>query len=351
VRHADDHVHLVVTLARQDGAPVRVSNDFYRVGEACRAAERRLSLTRTAPRDRTAPRRPTRAESAKATRRGTGQPARAQLRRVVRTAAAAAGRQDEFLAGLERSGLLVRLRHSDLTPSQVTGYAVALPGDRTKAGRPVWFGGGSLAADLTWPKVSARWSDPTAPHGVTRGERRALWQQASATAAQAAAELRHLTATAPHEAGDVASAAGDVLAVAAHVVEGRRGGALTAAADAFDRAARDLHGRPPTHTPTGAALRHLARALAATGRASRDDVAQAMALVTELVALADAVARLRDVQRRAHQAAAARDAATHLRRVTGPVKPAVHTPLPRTPVPTPAPAKTRTPPTRRKVRS
>jgi hypothetical protein len=54
VRHADDHIHLVVRLARQDGQPVRVSNDFYRVGQACRAAARRLGLTRTAARDRTA---------------------------------------------------------------------------------------------------------------------------------------------------------------------------------------------------------------------------------------------------------------------------------------------------------
>jgi hypothetical protein len=50
VRHDDDHIHLVVTLARQDGAPARTSNDFYRVGEACRAAEDRLDLTRTAGR-------------------------------------------------------------------------------------------------------------------------------------------------------------------------------------------------------------------------------------------------------------------------------------------------------------
>jgi hypothetical protein len=42
VRHAEDHVHLVATLARQDGRPaVLARNDFYRVGEACRAVEER----------------------------------------------------------------------------------------------------------------------------------------------------------------------------------------------------------------------------------------------------------------------------------------------------------------------
>jgi hypothetical protein len=54
VRHADDHIHLVVTLARQDGCRASTSNDFYRVGEACRWAEQRFGLTTTAPRDRTA---------------------------------------------------------------------------------------------------------------------------------------------------------------------------------------------------------------------------------------------------------------------------------------------------------
>src|SRR5450432_3071950 len=40
VRHAPDHIHLVATLARQDGARPRIWNDFYRVRDACRYAER-----------------------------------------------------------------------------------------------------------------------------------------------------------------------------------------------------------------------------------------------------------------------------------------------------------------------
>ncbi len=50
VRHAADHIHIVAMLARQDGRRPRLWNDFYRVGEACRAAEDRLGLRRTAPR-------------------------------------------------------------------------------------------------------------------------------------------------------------------------------------------------------------------------------------------------------------------------------------------------------------
>ena len=40
VRHAADHVHIVATLARQDGARPRMWGDYYRVREACQEAER-----------------------------------------------------------------------------------------------------------------------------------------------------------------------------------------------------------------------------------------------------------------------------------------------------------------------
>ena len=46
VRHAADHIHIVATLARQDGGRPRIWNDFYRVREACQEAERRFGLRR-----------------------------------------------------------------------------------------------------------------------------------------------------------------------------------------------------------------------------------------------------------------------------------------------------------------
>jgi hypothetical protein len=64
VRHGDDHIHIVAMLARQDGRRSRLSNDRYRVRDACLAAEQRYGLRSTAPGDRTAARRPARAEDA-----------------------------------------------------------------------------------------------------------------------------------------------------------------------------------------------------------------------------------------------------------------------------------------------
>ena len=104
VRHAADHVHIVATLARQDGSRPKVWNDFYRVREACQEAERRFRLRSTAPADRTASRRPTRAETEQAARRGWAEPARVTLRREVSAAAATAGSEREFFTRLVRLG-------------------------------------------------------------------------------------------------------------------------------------------------------------------------------------------------------------------------------------------------------
>jgi hypothetical protein len=83
VRHAADHIHIVATLARQDGGRVKTWNDFFRVREACRDAERWLGLTATAPADRTAAKRASRAETEQAARCGWDEAPRLTLRREV----------------------------------------------------------------------------------------------------------------------------------------------------------------------------------------------------------------------------------------------------------------------------
>ena len=160
VRHAGDHIHIVATLARQDGGKPSTWKDFYRVREACQGAERWFGLRSTAPADRTAARRATRAETEQAARRGWGETPRATLRREVCTAAAGACTEQEFFARLRQAGVLVRLRHSTTDPGQVTGYAVGLARHTAKDGGVIWYGGGKLAADLTLPKLQARWQQP-----------------------------------------------------------------------------------------------------------------------------------------------------------------------------------------------
>ena len=312
VRHAADHVHIVGTLARQDGGRPRFWNDYFRVRDACQAAEEHYGLRRTAPGDRTAGYRPTRAESEKARRHGRPETPRVTLRRIVSTAAAGAASEEEFFIRLREAGVLVRTRISTRDPGQVTGYAVALDGDTARTGGPVWFGGGKLASDLTLPKLRCRWG--TGRVGTLRGadltvaERNAIWRHAARTA-QSARDQIHAAAA----VGDVGSvtdaawAASDTLHSAAAVLGSR---VIRQAADSYARAARIPYARMPPPTPAGNSLRQAARLLS---RATLVNPTAAQAdLIVRLAALAEAVVELRQAQQLAAQAAAARRAAEHL---------------------------------------
>jgi hypothetical protein len=264
------------------------------------------------PRDRTAARRPTRAESEKARRHGFREAPRVALRRAVSTAAAGAASEQEFFARLDAAGISVRKRFSTRNPGEITGYAVALTGDTTREDGPVWFGGGKLAADLTLPRLRCRW-DPActrAAERFTTTERNAVWEHAARTAD---APARNLGFTGPDDpaAADAAWAAADTLHAAAAVLGSR---VLRQAADSFDRAARAPYGRvPPVVAPAGIGLRRSARLLSLAASAGDETVRAQMRLVLQLSRLARAVAELREAQRHAAQAAAARQAAEELR--------------------------------------
>jgi len=324
VRHGDDHIYLVAMLARQDGGKPSLSWERYKVRAACLAAEQRYGLRCTPPADRTAARRPSRAENEKAARRGLEEAPRITLRRQVTTAAAAAGSEGEFFARLDQAGVLVRKRFSVKSPGQVTGYSVALPGDTAKDGGPVWYGGGKLAADLSWPKLRQRWIPTRAAPGrrhltLTAEERNAVWDHATRAAADAAAQIRATVWTDPAAAGDAAWATSDTLHVAAALLGSR---VLRQAADAYDRAARPPHGRIPPPSLAGNRLRQAARLLSAFAYLTGDRSMAPIMLITRLAALAEAVAELRAAQQHAAQAAAARAAAEQLHAAKYPASPA-----------------------------
>ena len=136
VRHADRHVHVVATLARQDGKRLWPRNDCYRAREASLAVEARYGLTRTSPAAGPGTLQTTRAEQRRHTRQveqrqaqGRTAPAgpdREVLRGKVRAALAGASSFEQFGDRLSREGVLVRPRMSVEDPDEVTGYAVAL---------------------------------------------------------------------------------------------------------------------------------------------------------------------------------------------------------------------------------
>lgn len=282
VRHADDHVHLLVTLARQDGLPARTSHDYRRVGEACREIEVLHGLRPTAPRNGTALRRPTRAEHEKAVRQGRGEASRDTLRREVRLAVAATDSPGAFLSDLQRRGLLVKLRRSNQDPSQITGYAVAWPGDRNRDGQPVWFSGSRLSNDLSLPRLQGQWGTgvqgsegldrpaPSRSPGAARVPDTSVSWSDALSAARTTERLLRTGQPSPGELARVAWAAGQLLLTVARTVEGSRGGLLTAAADTYGAATgRGRHGpagMPPSGLPLLRAARTVAQRKTLTGR-------------------------------------------------------------------------------------
>jgi hypothetical protein len=340
VRHADDHIHVVATLAREDGRRPNITRDYLKARKACQVVEQRYGLCRTAPADRTAAPRPTRAEMERAQRAGLEEPPRVTLRRQVAAVAASSDSEEAFFAGLRERGLSVRLRFSVRTPGEVTGYAVALPAYTNPAGAPIYFSGGKLAADLTLPKLRHQWGDDAAREPDARSHRwtrRPLadyevrigaYREAARVAGTAAWQMRALRD--PRVRADLAAAASDVLHVTADITGNRE---LAKAADFYDRAAREPYGRPPPVTPYGGALRSAARMLAATNihqsdrrDQRRDLTVDLLFLIANLADLIESAAEHRLAQQRLAQADAARRAASRLHTIrqlaSGPDSPA-----------------------------
>ncbi|MCH8614404.1 relaxase/mobilization nuclease domain-containing protein [Arsenicicoccus dermatophilus] len=194
----NDHVHLVVNLVREDGTKADVWGDFRDAQRACRGLEVEFGLQRleSAQHDRASrgyhpaeieadARRRARGKFEAARRAGTesrtwwslgkderedlvsaqraaDQP-RWALARVVRACATASADEAEFVRRMRRQGVLVRARYAEGTRDVVTGYSVAA---RPEPGqRPIWYGGGHLARDLTLPRLRAEW--PDTPQGAS----------------------------------------------------------------------------------------------------------------------------------------------------------------------------------------
>ena len=320
VRHDDVSIHVVAVLARQDGARAHVFRDYPQVRTTCLAAEQQYGLAVTAPADKTAATHTTRAEVERAARSGHALPARDWLREQVQHAAAGAREPREFLDRLRVAGVTVRERHDP--DGTLSGYAVGRREPGYGAGETVFYGGGKLAADLSLPKLQARWvaaDGSTAPSGAPSApaqDRAQLWRQATQAAAEAAEQVRGRAdsgdAQGLADAGDAAAASAEVLSAASRLIEGGAGGPLTQAARDYDRAAREVRGRLPASTFAGTMLRTAALQLARSGKAGRNEAAQIALLVAQIGSLSLSVSRLREAQGRMAQAAAARRAAGHV---------------------------------------
>jgi relaxase-like protein len=295
VRHGpstegNDHIHIAVNLAREDGTKASTWNDYRKAGAACAGLEERFGLQHVPGRltGRSVPE-PSRADQEISAARGENEPLRTRLERKVRACSAAARSEAHFIALARAHGLLIRPRYDTSDRTRVTGYAVAdrdgrhAYSSRTGTRGPVWFGGGKLASDLALPRLRERWqSDATA----TTMEALAAW---SASTSIAPGPRRHLRTSGERTSvtdNDYAiSAMAGVLAAAATGIEGSDPGPLSRAARHLARAAQH---QPPPAPATPGVLRTMADAFLTIASAGTD--AGALILVNEVALLADACA-------------------------------------------------------------
>ncbi|MFE5124986.1 mobilization protein [Streptomyces sp. NPDC056669] len=315
VRHADDHIHIVATLAREDGYKPNLNHDATRVQAQARALEVELGLRRLDKGDGTAARRPTSAERHKAERQGRERTAREELRETVRSAVAGATSEEEFFDRLASAGLLIRKR---VAPSgDLLGYKVALPDDRNKDDEPVFYPGARLAPDLSLPRIRERWSgdahDQDAPQDAPA--RTAPGTPATARRRTAAAGWDAVLVVEHSDDGLAAAhiaASGEVLDALAKTSAAHTRGELRKAATAFERASRSHIQAERGHDR---ALRQAARDLVHSGPAlgrGEDGATTAMA-IDMMFFLITAAIHWHAKKGHAQQAAAARQTAEHLR--------------------------------------
>ncbi len=299
----NDHIHIAVCLVRGDGTWASEWQSKSRSQRICRELEREFGLR---PLHETGAERgrahPSAAELRRATEAGR-EPERDRLRRVVLSAAVGAQNEYEFLRNLLDDEVRVRPRWATGGREVVEGYSVRF----RDAARPVWFGGGKLAPELSLPRLRAHWreTDETRDAALTawRGGRvsetpapassgsRGYWSLASR---ELGALTKRLAAIPPYDVEQARAAARDAAGAAAELslrVGGDDGARLARLADSFERCARPIPVRGGLSPfPAGVmAAQQLRLALRAAGR---NDAAAWLAVLQQLGHTAEALARL-----------------------------------------------------------
>ncbi|MFC5931764.1 relaxase [Cryobacterium melibiosiphilum] len=163
VRHGlstngNDHIHLAVSLVREDGTKATTHNDFTRAQDVCRDLERDYGLEQLESRGQGLGERGVKpAERERAARSSAAEVDAHKMERTVRAAATASVDEGEFVRRLRRGGVLIRPRYAAGRDDVVAGYSIAV---RPLTGeKPIWYGGGRLARDLTLPRLREGWPD------------------------------------------------------------------------------------------------------------------------------------------------------------------------------------------------
>lgn len=152
--NGNHHIHIAVSLVREDGTKASTHGDYKRAQQTCRELEVRYGLEQLSTLHAT--RGYDRAEKARAVREER-EMHRPSLERKVRASVGASTSEAEFVRRARDTGMLLRPRYAKNTTDVITGYSVA---ERPARGeRPIWFGGGELASDLKLGHLRRHWAD------------------------------------------------------------------------------------------------------------------------------------------------------------------------------------------------
>ena len=302
----NDHLHVVVSLVREDGTKASTWNDRPRAQTLAGELEAKHGLqvleSRVAGRGSRGEKP---AEREIARRAHVDELPRERLERTVRACAAAAGDEAEFVRRLRQGGLRLRPRFAAGRGDVVAGYSVAI---RPPQGQAVaWFGGGRLARDLTLPRLRGGWPDspahatgavaewtaagrnqrPVAPGAELTEPDPALWSRYSAEVGALRDRLRSVPADDVGTWAQVAQETAGAFAAWSQAVEAKPG-PLAQTAQALARSAQLRAWRVSGKRAAVPSARGAALLLASAAHGGGGPVAQAV-LLGQLANLAKAV--------------------------------------------------------------
>lgn len=198
--NGNDHIHLVVNTVREDGTRWFCRNDWSKAQSVARELEEEFELRRVAAHgvaergirpgeleaaarrlaetqysDRLQPGAAAWHELAASDRAqlagqamATMEAPRRVLERLVRAASTAASSEEEFVLHARAMGVLLRPRYAEGSTVAVVGFSAALRPLEHQT--PLWFGGGSLARDLTLPRLREQWDNTAEAQAIASRE-------------------------------------------------------------------------------------------------------------------------------------------------------------------------------------
>lgn len=187
----NDHIHLVVSMIRDDGSKAEIWKDMARSQKACREIEQEHNLFKI--KGPGSVRGYKAGEHEYAEKRGRTELERDTLERVIRASSVASQSEDEFVRRLRGEGVLVRASYKK--DGEVRGFSVALKPPQNEP--PIYYGGSAVARDLGLGVLRRRWPED----GQSRDTAVAEWNAAT----------RHLRVVgAGPEQGDPSFSAGEL---------------------------------------------------------------------------------------------------------------------------------------------